>query len=243
MPDAGYRELAPPAALRPWVECLWRRRAPGDAAEDVHRVLPDGCIDLIWIDGAGLLAVGPSTTAFLARMAPGEGAVGVRFRPGGAPALLGVPADALLDVRPPAAEVWGPDAERLEEAVAGAARPEERGGLLLQWLERRVARASSPDPLVAAAVAGLRGREPIAALAGRLGVGQRHLRRRFTAEVGYGPKRFARVVRLHRALAIAGSGGERGWSEVAFEAGYADQSHLVNDCRALAGVPPTLLAA
>ena len=84
MPDATYRELPPPAALRPWVECLWRRRAPAGAADDVHRVLPDGCIDLIWSDGAGLLAVGPNTTAFLARMAPGEGAVGVRFRPGGA---------------------------------------------------------------------------------------------------------------------------------------------------------------
>jgi AraC-like DNA-binding protein len=243
MPDATYRELPPIAVLRPWVECLWARRAPAGAAEDVHRVLPDGCIDLIWSDGAGLLAVGPNTTAFLARMAPGEGAVGVRFRPGGAPALLGVAADALLDLRAPAAEVWGPDAERLEDALAGAGRPQERGGLLLDWLARRTARASSPDPLVAAAVAGLRGHEPIAVLAGRLGVGQRHLRRRFTAEVGYGPKRFARVVRLQLALAIAGSGGTRGWSEVAFAAGYADQSHLVNDCRALAGVPPTLLGA
>ena len=243
MPDATYREVAPPAALRPWVECLWRRRAPGDAAEDVHRVLPDGCIDLIWSDGVGLLAVGPNTTAFLARMAAGEGAVGVRFLPGGAPALLGVGADGLLDLRAPAAEVWGPDAARLEDAVADAHRTEERRGLLLDWLGRRVVRASSPDPLVAAAVAGLRRGEPVAALADRLGVGPRHLRRRFTAEVGYGPKRFARVVRLQRALAIAGSGGTRGWAEVAFAAGYADQSHLVNDCRALAGVPPTLLAA
>ena len=30
---------------------------------------------------------------------------------------------------------------------------------------------------------------------------------------------------------------------MALEAGYADQSHLVNGCRGLAGVPPTLLAA
>jgi AraC-like DNA-binding protein len=243
MPDATYRELAPPPTLGPWVEGLWQRRAPAGAAHDVHRVLPDGCIDLIWSDGMGLLAVGPNRTAFLARMAPGEGAVGVRFRPGGAPALLRVAADALLDLRAPAAEVWGPDAERLEDAVARARRPGERRELLLDWLGRRVPRAPRPDPLVAAAIAGLHGAEPVTALADRLGVGQRHLRRRFTAEVGYGPKRFARVVRLQRALAIAGAGGTRGWSEVAYEAGYADQSHLVNDCRALAGVPPTLLGA
>ncbi len=245
MPDATYRELAPPGALGPWVECLWERRVPAGAAPNVRRVLPDGCIDLIWSDGMGLLAVGPNTTAFLAPLAPGEGAVGVRFRPGGAPALLGVAGDALRDLRAPAAEVWGPGAERLEDEVASAGRPGERAGLLLDWLGRRVARASSPDPLVAAAVAALTGdpAEPVAALADRLGVGQRHLRRRFAAEVGYGPKRFARGVRLQRALAMAGAGGARGWSEVAYVAGYADQSHLVNDCRALAGVPPTLLAA
>ena len=245
MPDPTYRQHSAPPALAPWVECLWERRAPAGAGHDARRILPDGCIDLIWSDGAGLQAVGPNTTAFLARMAPGEGAVGVRFRPGGAPALLGVAGNALLDLRAPAAEVWGPGADRLEDAVAGAGRPGERARLMLDWLGRRVARASLPDPLVAAAVAGLGvdGAEPVAALAERLGVGQRHLHRRFVAEVGYGPKRFARVVRLQRALAIAGAGGIRGWSEVAYEAGYADQSHLVNDCRDLAGVPPTLLAA
>ncbi len=245
MPHATYREIAPPPALGAWVDCLWERSLPPDACHHVQRVLPDGCIDLIWSDGMGLLAVGPNTTAFLARMAPGEGAVGVRFRPGGAPALLGVPGDGLRDLRAPAAEVWGPDADRLEDAVAGASRPAERGGLLLDWLGRRVARAASPDPLVTAAVAALSAdrAEPVAGLADRLGVGQRHLRRRFTAEVGYGPKRFARVMRLQRALAIAGADGAGGWSEVAYVAGYADQSHLVNDCRSLAGVPPTLLAA
>ena len=128
MPDASYRELAPPPALGPWVECLWERSRRPTRRHHVQRVLPDGCIDLIWSDGAGLLAVGPNTTAFLARMAAGESAVGVRFRPGGAPALLGVAGDALRDLRAPAAEVWGAEAERLEDAVAGASRPGERGG-------------------------------------------------------------------------------------------------------------------
>ena len=244
MPDAAYREVAPPAALRPWVECLWRRRAPGDAAEDVHRVLPDGCIDLIWSDGAGLLAVGPNTTAFLARMAPGEGAVGVRFRPGGAPALLGVPADALLDVRAPAAEVWGPDAERLEEAVAGAA---PAGGA------RRAAAATGWNGAWRGRPLPTRWWPPRSPGCGGVSRSQPS-----PAGWGWGSDTCAGASRPRWATAPSGSrgwcgcsgpsrsparAGTRGWSEVAFEAGYADQSHLVNDCRALAGVPPTLLAA
>jgi methylphosphotriester-DNA--protein-cysteine methyltransferase len=56
-----------------------------------------------------------------------------------------------------------------------------------------------------------------------------------TAEVGYGPKRLARVLRLRRALDRAPS---HGLAEAALDAGYADQSHFTNDCVELAGIPP-----
>ena len=65
---------------------------------------------------------------------------------------------------------------------------------------------------------------------------ERHLRRLVSSEVGYGPKRLARVLRLRRALARVRAGAEL--AEAAFEAGYADQAHFANECRALAGVPP-----
>ena len=56
-----------------------------------------------------------------------------------------------------------------------------------------------------------------------LGVSERALRRRVTAAVGYGPKRLARVLRLRRALALAGAGSPL--ADAAYEAGYADQAH------------------
>ena len=58
-------------------------------------------------------------------------------------------------------------------------------------LTARAGDAARPDPLVAAAVAWLE-REPAAARVGALGpavgLGERQLRRRFLAGVGYGPK-------------------------------------------------------
>jgi methylphosphotriester-DNA--protein-cysteine methyltransferase len=56
-----------------------------------------------------------------------------------------------------------------------------------------------------------------------------------TSEVGYGPKRLARVLRLRRALDVARADG---LADAAFSAGYADQSHFTNDCVELAGLPP-----
>jgi transcriptional regulator GlxA family with amidase domain len=82
----------------------------------------------------------------------------------------------------------------------------------------------------------------VAGIADRLSISERQLRRRVATAVGYGPKRLARILRLYRALetAHAARGLENGdLARVAFDAGYADQAHFANECRLLAGVPPS----
>jgi AraC-like DNA-binding protein len=59
----------------------------------------------------------------------------------------------------------------------------------------------------------------------------------FRRQVGLGPKQLCRILRLGRALQLA-KGGASGWAEVASQAGYCDQSHLVREVRAIAGVSP-----
>ncbi|MYR44458.1 DUF6597 domain-containing transcriptional factor, partial [Streptomyces sp. SID5910] len=73
---------------------VWTSTPTGDGP---GRVLPDGCMDLLWHDGR-LLVAGPDTRAHATDGSPGPWA-GVRFYPGTAPALLGVPAHALRDRR------------------------------------------------------------------------------------------------------------------------------------------------
>ncbi|HEV7885710.1 MAG TPA: DUF6597 domain-containing transcriptional factor [Solirubrobacteraceae bacterium] len=229
-----YREHLPPAALAPWVACTWERC---DGAAPV-RVLPDGCIDIIWTEGAGTAVVGANTTAFLVTLPARTHVVGVRLRPGAAPPLLGVDGAALRDARVPLHELWGDDAKELSARLEAAA---DRAGALLAELAPRAAAAGAPDPLVQAAVARLDDGAPVRALAGELYVSERQLRRRVGAAVGYGPKRLARVLRLARALAAARGGEEL--ARAAAEAGYADQAHFAGDCRELAGVPPSALLA
>jgi AraC-like DNA-binding protein len=66
----------------------------------------------------------------------------------------------------------------------------------------------------------------------------RRLERKFLRDVGVPPKRLARMFRLQLAvrLWLAGEAGNR--SDLAASAGYSDQSHMVHEFRALAGVPP-----
>ena len=61
--------------------------------------------------------------------------------------------------------------------------------------------------------------------------------------IGLGPKALQRVARLHRFLALAERPGARQLAVAAVEAGYADQSHLTREVRALSGLPPAALLA
>ncbi|MFC6887222.1 MULTISPECIES: helix-turn-helix domain-containing protein [Actinomadura] len=228
MNPTGYQEA--PAPQWPGLACVWRSELPLDAAEPfVQRVVPDGCVDLIWSRRDGSVQVaGPDTRPAPALMRPGDALVGVRFAPGTAPSALGVPADAVRDGRIPLRDLWGDDADRLGEAVAASGAPAKA---LAEAAARR-ARAGEPvDPLVAPLIAGL-GRAPVRTVAAELGLGERQLRRRTIAAFGYGPKTVQRVLRFQRALRLARGGMPL--ADVAHAAGYADQPHLSHDVRALA---------
>lgn len=232
MGAARYREgPAPPGS---GLVCLWSHGAAPDAGGPyVQRVVPDGCVDVIWWSrDARITVAGPDTRPDLAEILPGERLVGVRFGPGAAPPALGVPADAVRDARPPLRELWGADADRLGEAVAAASSPH---AVLVGAVLERAAAAGPPDPIAPVVVRAAARGVPVRDMADLLGLGERQLRRRAVAAFGYGPKTLQRVLRFQRALREARAGVPL--AEAACAAGYADQAHFAHDVRDLAGVP------
>jgi AraC-like DNA-binding protein len=151
------------------------------------------------------------------------------------PAVFGVPADELRDRRVPLDALWGRDAVRLTEQLGASPTAAALAAIAVD----RLARGGGVDPLGPRVAALLAAGATITATAAEVGLGPRALHRRSRALFGYGPKTLARILRLHRALALARLGV--GLAEVAARAGYADQAHLTRDVRDLAGVPPTTL--
>jgi AraC-like DNA-binding protein len=197
-------------------------------------VLPDGCMDLLWVDGR-LLVAGPDTRPHPAREVPGAAFAGIRFGPGAAPALLGVPADVLRDRRVELADLWPAARVRaLAGRVAAYADP-------LDGLEALAApRTAGTGPFAAEVVARLRAGEPVAAVARAMELSPRTLHRRSLAAFGYGAKTLDRVLRFQRALALLRAGVPA--AAAAQSAGYADQAHLVREFRALSGGTPARYA-
>jgi AraC-like DNA-binding protein len=212
-----YVESAPHPSLARRIACLWVQAAD---APLVQRVVPDGCVDLIWAPDGPHVA-GPDTGPFIATLAPGERFTGIRFRPGAVGEVFGVPPETLRDQRVPLAdlpgiEVHGPD--DLQRAVAV-----------------RLRETPEPDAAAPAAARALRDGSTVAQVAWDLGLSERQFNRRCVRAFGYGPKVVQRVVRFQRALSLARAGARL--ADVAAMSGYSDQAHMANDVRRLAGVP------
>lgn len=245
-PDAAtnakaYVELAPPAALAPFVECLWVHRIEGPPPPEGRRRLPDGRVNFVWIAGLGVRIAGPAKRYMVPPPIATMLAIGVRFRPGAAPYLLRTPASAMVGIHVPLDAIDPRLAARIDQRLGEAA--DVRGALLAltDELERRLADVEAPDPTVQAAVAVLDGAgTTVADAAAHTALSERELQRRFVQDVGYAPKTLQRVLRFQRfmgqlatpRIALAGA---------AAIAGYADQSHLSREARRLTGLSPRQL--
>lgn len=206
--------------------------------------LPDGRTVFVFheaADGRGVLAVaGPRTRAHAKQTSGAERIVVVQFKPGWAPALLGVGASQLTDHTVSLEALWGSSARALLAELASADSAESLSARITQALAERLPHGSeSASARLARRAVQLfeQGEGRVEAVATRLGVTARHLRRAFTEAVGVGPKEFARGVRLRRALSHTTASPD--WGRIACDAGYYDQAHLVGEFRELMGVTPT----
>ncbi|MCX4765750.1 helix-turn-helix domain-containing protein [Streptomyces sp. NBC_01275] len=197
--------------------------SPGPGARPV---LPDGCMDLLWSEGR-LLVAGPDTRAYVPDGPPASWA-GIRLFPGTAPALLGVPAHELRDRRVELADLWpATEVRRLSARIAAAPHP----ATALEDLA--LERAAPPDPQLRRLVAALAAGRSIAVTADEIALSARQLHRRSRTAFGYGPKTLARILRLQRALALAGKGVP--YADTAARVGYSDQAHLAREVREFTG--------
>ena len=244
MDTSTYRELPAPPDLRSDVMCTWVGHLGTVGAPYTEVVVPDGCVDLIW-DGTRAFVAGPDTGPVPIAAPSGTTFVGLRLRPAHAPAVLGMPADAVRDQRPDTSVVWGaPDADVLGERLAAARDPGAAADALTAAARHRLRRAHRRDPLIDVVVRELAmgartGVGLVARLADDLGVSERALHRRCTAAVGYGPKVLDRVLRLRRALDAPAELRHPGPGAIAAAVGYADQAHLSRECRRLTGRTPS----
>jgi AraC-like DNA-binding protein len=246
-----YQQVRPTEAFRHLVDAYWINRADGtdgaNGGAPLDRVLPDGCTDLIFRNGAdgGCLFVSAlieQPTFFGA--ARSAWYVGVRFRPAMARAVLEIEPVDCRDRDMPAALV-DPAFAFLEDRLRSCASPEAALVLLRRAVDARLAeeRRDAAPMRVREAVARLArgGDDPhIRTVARQLGISERSLHRDLVRWSGLTPKSMARILRMQRTLGAIRA-RRAPLAELALHMGYADQAHMTRELKALSGFTPAAL--
>lgn len=256
----GYRELLPPADLWRIVETVWlyaRPRPEGAAIPGRgHRVLPDTGVSLCFrchrcangsVADGELILMGPIGSIRFFAPGPGLHLEAVKLKPEWCRDLLAAhPAEHVdgldtLSVTDPLCSA------RCLDRLMRSGSSHEAVRILLDSIRERLSECRFPRDARLAHLGLERVRvrdawlEGCAEVAAELGISPRHLRRVTKATTGFAPKHHHRILRLNRTVAAADRLDRPDWSRLAVEAGYYDQSHLIQECAALAGETPTAL--
>ena len=163
----------------------------------------------------------------------------VDFKLGGAAAFFKTPISEARDLLVGLGDIWGRDGRVLRERLLEARTADARFDILEAVLLDHLVRSRGPDPAIPFAASELARGVRVSEIGSLLGLLPKTFVRRFQAQTGLTPKRFARVRRLQRVVKFVSGCGEVDWSAVAAEHGFADQAHFIHDFRDLTGITPT----
>jgi AraC-like DNA-binding protein len=227
-----------------------------------ERILPSGTVEVVvnlvhdrvciegTIDGArgrtvsGTAVSGTYSCAFEIDAMQHAAMMGVNFTPGGASAVLGVPAAEFAGTHVDLAALWGETMVReLRERLCAARSDQARFEHLEAILTERLQSSSSPlHASVRYAIARFqdtRFRASVQDVARECGLSHRRFLTVFRMQVGLPPKHFCRIGRFRQLHARAQRTRHVDWSQLALACGFYDQAHLANEFRKLCGLTPT----
>lgn len=222
----------------------------------IHRLIPDGNPGIVFNYGAAfegygapLHSYGGGSQLFPASFVYGQvtrphplastgriGAFIVVLQPYALALLTGLPANSFTDRVLPLGQVWGGEAAVLERQLLNATGDQQRLDMVQRFLLQRD--ALLPDPAITYSVDWLANQEApgIEALASELGIARRTLERIFQRGIGVSPKQFAGILRTQHFLKALHQ--TESLTQLAYEFGYYDQSHLIRDFKTKTGITP-----
>ena len=169
----------------------------------------------------------------------------ILFQPSGFHRLFRVPMTELTNAAYDAYGVIGFRIPNLEHELADTPDFAERIRIIEGHFTRMLTELGAPDPVAVAAnrIFASNGTQRVGEMATQTGLSRRQFERRFLAQVGIHPKLYARIVRFNAAVDHKLQWRSDGWSRIANDSGFYDQTHLVRDCRAFTGESPSRLLA
>jgi hypothetical protein len=208
-----YCEIVPQSQLQPFVECFWRSQT-SDRLSSIQRVLPDGCVDLIFDLTPGretAFWVGTMTRPMVVEGGRARDFLGIRFHPGGAKGLLNLRLAELTDERVPFQSITPSVEEVLDRVLDHDSTPFDA---VERWLTPRLA-VDARFPLVQSIFRHVKrssGNVRVGDIAASLGLSRQYLNRVMNDCVGVDLKTFSRIIRMRACTeSLRAIGAEIDW--------------------------------
>jgi hypothetical protein len=253
----NYQTFQPHPDLASVVKCFWTLEIP--RMKDVQRqlILPDGCIDMIFILGDDVkrytsedkfiiqpreMVLGQITDTFYVEPTGYVNSFAVRFYPFGFANFVITPINALANKETPIADLLGEEiAEQLSLAIQEAKDTEQRIAILQTFLLGRLSDESTIDNIVKSTIDTLletKGSAGINTILGGDLSKRRQLERKFMKQIGISPKQLGKVIRLQAALKMLLNQQSESLTEIAYENDFYDQAHFIKDFKEFTGKAP-----
>ena len=251
-----YQTFEPCEDLLPFIKCFWTLEGPADTAISKQKILPDGCMEMIFHygdlyeqyreDGTSFMQprcflYGQITTTLEIAATGTTGIFSVRFHPHGLAPLLGIDMEKLSNKATPLSEVFGKKIEALEQNVLAAESAAMRIGFIENFFLEIMQSQQGADQILkncVAEIVSVQGNITVDQLASRTDTHRRKLERHFKTHVGLSPKGLSKAVRLQALVKRLRAGEFTTLTDLAYEYGYFDQAHFIKDFKDFTGVSP-----
>lgn len=253
----NYVTIEPPPDLARYVRYFWVLEGivhPGSTY--VHRTMADGCAELLFhyrgiFDeirpgdkkersvSSGL--AGQSRTFSRFSISENFGIFGVYLYPHAVPALFPVSSAGISNRLVDLKTLLAAEENGLEEKMMLASDNFIRVGLITHFLKNRLLRTTRQLPAgipeTISYIIQRKGMINIEDLASRNFLSSRQFERNFKELTGFSPKLYSRIIRFQSVLEQYHLKG-KSMTDIAYEAGYYDQSHFIRDFKEFSGHNP-----
>jgi AraC-like DNA-binding protein len=249
-----YYTIRPQGRLENIVRYFWVFE--GIACEKqpyIHRTLANGCPELIFhyhgtfdeitskesFQPSFKSGVHGQTKHFKRFSVKGEfGIFGVYLFPYAMSALFDIPAIEFTNQLPELYSFLKTSEHNINERMLSAHDNKARVAIITKFLEARLKKLKRPE--IAFAVTQIlkaQGQANITELASQCSTSARSFERNFKEQIGFSPKSFARITRFNSVLCKPRD-KQLSLTEMAYNFGYYDQSHFIQDFKTFSGYNP-----
>lgn len=251
-----YQTFEPTDELSPFIKCYWTLESPAESLPEKQRIIPDGCMEMIFnygdlyrqylADGSSLLQ--PRCFVFGQITAPlevepcGSTAIfSVRFHPQGFIPFATLPLKQMENTAVPLEVLYTGEGQKLVQKVLAGQNTAARISVVEEFLKKRLANSGMIDRIVRETVEtllDLNGQGTVNTLLSQFGINRKQLERKFSASVGLSPKQLSKIIRLQAAVKMLLNRHYTSLSALAYEGEYYDQSHFIRDFKEFTGLSP-----